>query len=450
MILAHVSDIHFRSWAGGSPWDVNVPLRTALERDLQSLASELGSFRAIVVTGDIAFSGEHSEYDLAQEWLNHLANLTGCLTQDVWVIPGNHDVDRSKVEASDLIKEFHREMRDCERASIGPLMHQRLADQAAGAVYLSPLDSYVAFATSYGCDISPKTPWWDCAIPFENGGFLRIRGLTSVLISDAMDDQDANRLMLGPAQVALSPLPQTITMTLSHHPLSWLRDEEEILEALDPVAEVQLWGHRHRQATRPMGGNVHLQAGAVHPARGETDWEPRYNLIRMEAPDDSGIATLDVFPRVWRRQSATFGADLNSLEGQVYERHILTLHYKTTPSSALRARDVTQEEMAVSLPVTPAGDPRRRLAFRFGTLPYQRKVTIARELHLLGEEARNLSDRELFELALAEAVAQDRLADLWEAVEGAHGDTAGANPFVDQSPCHPSQPHPPHEGGSNP
>jgi predicted phosphodiesterase len=436
LVLAHVSDIHFRQWAGGPPWDVNVPLRAALERDLESLATDLGPFRAIVATGDIAFSGKAPEYDQAQEWLGRLTALAGCRTEDVWVVPGNHDVDRSKVDSSDLVKEFHRGMRECDRLEIGGLLHHHLAeDEAGGAVYLSPLEAYVTFATPYQCDISPKKPWWECGIPFVDAdASLRIRGLTSVLISDSMDDQDGNRPMIGPAQVAIVPLPRTITMTLCHHPLSWLRDEDEVVESLGSTAEIQLWGHRHRQATRPIDGNVHLYAGAVHPARGETDWEPRYNVLRLHAPSPEGIARVDIFPRIWRRQTGSFGPDLNSLEGRLFEQHNITLHYRTAAPHHIKSperEDAKQETPAMSMEMSPPGDPRRRLGFRFGTLPYQRRLAIARDLGLLSDEARDLSDRDLFETALAEAVANGRLPDLWESVERAHGSTTEGNPFVE-------------------
>jgi hypothetical protein len=433
MILAHVSDIHFRQYAGGATWDVNVPLRVALERDLASLADQLGHFRGIVATGDIGFSGKSSEYDQATEWLADLTNIAGCAAEDVWVVPGNHDVDRDKVDSSDLIREFHRTMRQNPRDSIGDLLRRHLTDdEAAGGVYMSPLAAYVAFATPYGCDIDSQRPWWDCRIPFENASpGLRLRGLTSVLISDRLDDQDGNRPILGPAQVAMAPLPMTITMTLSHHPPSWLRDQDAVEEALRPVAEIQLWGHRHRQATRPIDGNVHLFAGAVHPARGEMDWEPRYNVLRLSMPNGDGTSNVDVFPRVWRRDSGHFGPDLNSLEGDIFRRHVVTLHSRIAEAlqapAAPRPADAEVEDMET--PMTPSGDPRRRLAFRFGTLPYQRRLAIARDLGLVSEDARGLSDRNLFEIVLAEAVAMGRLADLWEAIDAAHGQASGPNPF---------------------
>jgi predicted phosphodiesterase len=435
MVLAHVSDIHFRTMAGGDAWDTNLPLRTALERDLQSLTEKLGSFRAILATGDVGFSGQHDEYEDAGAWLAKLTELVGCLAQDVWVVPGNHDVDRSKVEASELIREFHRELRGCSRTSIGALLQQRLVeDEAAGSAYLSPLDAYVAFATPYQCDVAARRPWWECGLPFggvdNSSPALRIRGLTSVLVSDSLDDQGVNRPMLGPAQVSVFPLPNTVTMTLCHHPPSWLKDEEDVVESLTPAAEIQLWGHVHRQALRAIDGNVHLYAGAVHPSRGEMDWDPRYNVLVLGPPDSEGIASLEIYPRVWRRQTGKFGPDYNTLEGRESERHTLSLHYRTVRSTAESGTETEGEAKNMPLRMSPSGDPRRRLGFRYGTLPYQRRLAIARDLGLIGEDVRISTDRELFELVLAEAVVRDRLRDLWEATESAHGVSPNPNPFA--------------------
>ena len=88
-------------------------------------------------------------------------------------------------------------------------------------------------------------------------------------------------------------------MSLAHHPPSWLRDGDHVEELLSNRARLQLWGHRHSQRARYMDGNVHIYAGAVHPQRNELDWEPRYNIIRIEIEDGEAQATVTLDGRVW-------------------------------------------------------------------------------------------------------------------------------------------------------
>ena len=50
---------------------------------------------AIWLTGGVAFAGQAEEYDFAYRRLEEtLCPAAGCRIEDVFVIPGNHDVDR--------------------------------------------------------------------------------------------------------------------------------------------------------------------------------------------------------------------------------------------------------------------------------------------------------------------------------------------------------------------
>src|SRR4051794_40069279 len=113
LVLVHLSDIHFKHATAGGAWDLDRDLRDELEIDLRALMDRLGGAQAILVTGDIAFSGSTEEYEQASTWLETIVNIVGCRERDVWMVPGNHDVIRDTVKSSHSIQEFHQLLRTC-------------------------------------------------------------------------------------------------------------------------------------------------------------------------------------------------------------------------------------------------------------------------------------------------------------------------------------------------
>jgi 3',5'-cyclic AMP phosphodiesterase CpdA len=439
LILGHLSDIHLRVRVGGTTWDEDRDLRNELERDLAAMHQRLGPFTGLVVTGDIAFSGSTNEYDAATAWLSRLCGLVECPEENVWVVPGNHDVDRGVVDTSRTIKEFHQKLRICADVEIATLLYEYLAtDTAGGAAYLAPIEAYNSFASRFGCSVTPEVPYWDDTLPLGSTGYgLRLRGLTSTLISDRLDNSDGNKLVLGP-QATIERQAGLVTMTLCHHPISWMRDGDEISDRLRRRAEIQLWGHRHRYSVREFDGNLHLCAGAVQPDHNGTEFEPRYNVIRLELIDGGPQVTTEVWPRVWHKPEMKFGAD-RDLEGREFTSKIYTME---RPVLAAPAESPSQagipavlEEGAIvstsDLTVEPdrLPDMRRRLAYRFSSLAYQRRLAIARELDLVDDVSRSLPDQELFELVLQRASRTNLLASLWDCVERERGTSRDPNPF---------------------
>ena len=87
----HISDFHFR---GGDPYDRDVVLGALVKsvkwlRDNQDRRPDL-----IFATGDVANAGQASEYEVATRFFDDLLVATGLERRQLFVIPGNHDVDR--------------------------------------------------------------------------------------------------------------------------------------------------------------------------------------------------------------------------------------------------------------------------------------------------------------------------------------------------------------------
>lgn len=148
-----------------------------VEEDVTAL--RVGGATGVLVTGDIAFSGQRSEYQSAASWLLGLCRAIECPDENVWVVPGNHDVDR-KIADSKVTKTLHESI----RAKQGNALDMELAESSAMRIrqshcllhspstMTSPSASSARFqlpnltgsATS-SCPAEPSSDCEACAVP---------------------------------------------------------------------------------------------------------------------------------------------------------------------------------------------------------------------------------------------------------------------------------------------
>ena len=86
----HVSDFHIR---GGDPYDRDLVLR-ALIQSVKSYRERGRSPDLIFATGDLAYSGQAKEYEIATRFFDDLLEAASLEKRFLFVVPGNHDVDR--------------------------------------------------------------------------------------------------------------------------------------------------------------------------------------------------------------------------------------------------------------------------------------------------------------------------------------------------------------------
>ena len=280
LVLAHISDIHFRKPTPGS--DLYVPdddLRRELINDIGQFRATFGPFHGILITGDIAFSGDKDEYGRARSWIRELCKRTDCLEELVRTTSGNHDVIRSAVNKSSLLKEVHKALRTvaAEQKCEGTDARIRgyFADEAAPELLFNPLHEYNTFAKMSGCVFNSKQPYWEHNVILNDGSTLRIRGLNSALISSADDNRGDNKLVLGPMFSCLQREEGVEYLVMCHHPPQWLWDEDRINDYLNTRARVVLFGHKHVQRIKEETTAGHqvlrIHAGALNPDPGEPE-----------------------------------------------------------------------------------------------------------------------------------------------------------------------------------
>jgi predicted phosphodiesterase len=437
IVLVHLSDIHFTSSSGVSIHDLDADVRNELRIDAVSAAKDIGTVTGLLVTGDIAFSGSKVEYDHATEWLRGFCRAIGCPEENVWVVPGNHDVDRN-LATRKVTRTLHQTIRK-EGSDIDRELREIFSDSQSAAALLEPLTEYNTFAGRFGCSISAEKYYWERDLKLACGTVIRLRGLTSALVSNA--DDKRGDIVLGTAQANVARESGVLHVTLCHHPPDWLRDHDAVEDHLKSRVDIQLFGHKHSQRLDEINGKVRLVAGAMHPERGEREWIPNYNFLELSRRDNDRLG-LRIYPRCWSQQDTKFVALRNQDNGKDYREFFwpgfpVVVQPEKQSGGALEPRGTKVAASAVSPVKTtekdnnamPPPNHKRRLTYRFLTLPFRHQIAIAQSLNVLTDEDRALSDEALFRELFKRAAENELLAKLWEETEKCHADPATYNPF---------------------
>lgn len=445
LTFLHLSDIHFNK-RHLDYYDLDRDLRDQLERDVERFRDQVPSCAGILVTGDIAFAGRAEEYVAAQAWLKSLCQLAGCPEQNVWCVPGNHDVDRRFVLGSRLLQVTHKELREGGPANLDALMLAYLEEEAAAELLFKPFHGYNEFAALYRCATKPGRLYWQDDLELDDGSRLRIHGINSALISSHVDEVQPRQLVVGTIQARPREEAGVTYMTLCHHPPEWLLDYDTVSGSLNNRVRIQLYGHKHFQRIEQVNNALRLGAGAVHPSRTEKAWLPRYNWIslRTATGGPERLLHVEIYPRVWSEERTGFMADFNSCGG--LERCVFSLKLEPwrSPATSATAETGTPVRPSAPGPLTlgnatfdqarlpmDEASAARALTYRFLELPHVTRIQIAQQLGLYRDEDEGLLDADLLERIFQRARNVGCLQSLWSRVQERHGENGStANPYA--------------------
>jgi predicted phosphodiesterase len=410
--LLHISDIHYAGYEGA--WDYDHDLRAELLLDLERLLDG-ESLDGVLVGGDVTFRASTDEYLDASSWLKEVCDVGGCRHSSVWTVPGNHDIDWRRVEASAIVEEFHDALRLCEIGDIDGQLRRRLHDDENGDVLLGPLENYNTFALPFGCPSTRKQLAWTDVDNLSLGRYpIHLIGVNSALISDRKDPREvAEAMVLGRAQCQIERVANSIRIVLCHHPPGWVRDWDAVGPYLRSRAHVIFYGHEHTFAAKQEGsGVVEVFAGAVHPEREEV-WVPSYNVVELHL--DADTLGVRVLAREWDPDATRFSAgDSESYEFTIPMQPVAEGNGTGVDEDVSGDGDSTVEESEES----PGTSEHKDLFYRFLDLPRTTRLTIAAKLDLLGAEDRDLPDHELFPQLLRRAEEQNLIDQLAKEVLG--------------------------------
>jgi hypothetical protein len=275
VLIIHLSDIHLKDHS-------NVVLDRIgdLRRVLQSFMKE---FEAcfVVISGDLAFSGKMSEYELGFDLIalvdEAIRSVPTIATHDFLILPGNHDCDLSKDD------------RTRELVSRNLLAHPDECDDEMLRQCLKVQEDFEQFKT----------------LVFDSESQALSERLRSTRIFNISGEQivfdlyntawlsrnpESIGALLGPPDKLLNDRPAldgfSLRIALLHHPLHWIKPESSriLRGVLEDEADLILTGHEHAQS----------QYGrAPHDAEG-SDYIEGGVLQESKEPDISTFNTLEI------------------------------------------------------------------------------------------------------------------------------------------------------------
>jgi hypothetical protein len=355
----HLSDIHFGQEKGGR-LVTHTDVRERLLDDVRLLVSRLPQKKVdgIIVSGDVAFGGEKSQYKIAGAWLDRLAVIAGCEITDIQVVPGNHDINR------DLICRSSEMMLADIVANGEDRLDYFLELEKDREVFYGRFEDYRDFAEGYNCPLDPDGGTaGEKSIMIAPGRTLRFIGLNSALCCGKSDSKGT--LLLGARQRVLPRKPGEELVVICHHPLPWLRDSKEARQYVQSRARVFISGHEH--APQLKSGKIDegcdlldIASGATTPPVADDEFTFTYNLLEFGWDEEIDGLVVAVHPRVWSAANTAFEPNTTQFGAERIDYRLACPNFRSAPIPSSTSDSVNPREAGtgVSNPVVaPSQEP---------------------------------------------------------------------------------------------
>ncbi|WOH68866.1 metallophosphoesterase [Bradyrhizobium sp. BWA-3-5] len=426
--MVHLSDIHFGQEDKDGTFHHQEDVRNAVTRDCKVMRGKLGPANGILVTGDIAYAGKKAEYDRAGVWLDNICDIVGCERRAVHIIPGNHDVDRSKIDYG--VELLHKDLRKCSPDDVDSILAKILGNDPKGlsssaVSFFEKLAAYREFSNRYESDFqSERRPVCIKEIKFPTGHILRFFGMTSVQVCDANDAKGT--MILGSSQYIFKQEDNVEYVVMCHHPLPWFKDEANAQPRIITRGRVLLAGHEHQPRFRKvMEGNTEylmLDAGATTPPGSEQRSPFCYNWIEFdlsEANDNFSLG-VSVFPRKWIHGKAEFDTDRERTDGAESLRFSVPCRNYTKIAEAPAAETVSVTPVGVNEEEIAAMPDEERFArllyFFWRYLDWRQRYAVLTKVDVLPKGLERPMPQLVERSALSTARDRNKLAEVWDEV----------------------------------
>jgi predicted phosphodiesterase len=316
-IFVHVSDIHF-----GQEKDDRVHIHADVKQQLILDAREViskisgGIAKGILVTGDIANSGTSAEYKEAGKWLDELAANIGVENHCVQMVPGNHDLDRSKLSASG------KYLLDTIRAGGAKEFEEFMNNPIDRAALFARFEDYERFSVGYGCPLNSDGLYSsEMTIDIAPGRSIRFIRFNSALLCNGAERNEQPELIIGARQFTIPRTEGVENIVLVHHPLNWYKDQEHVQDYIRSRARIFISGHEHNP--KVLVENVEdgcdimmLAAGATVPYKSDQTYTFTYNIIEFDWDAEIDGLSVTMHPRAWNPRRTRFEDDNERLGGK--------------------------------------------------------------------------------------------------------------------------------------
>jgi len=215
--IVHFSDIHFRQ-AGN-------PIVDALDQVVRAVnsADAQVSLFLVVISGDIAFSGDFLEYEVARGFLKEFRDRLQALRPDAAIeyvtVPGNHDC---------AIPENETTLRKTLISGVIPSMQEEKQDGALLAEIAKAQANYNRFRSSIQ---SAETPWngiCEKVMISHKGRTIQLNLYNTALLSQVPEAQGQLYLPIKTFESQISlDLSTALSISVFHHSYLWLESSTQ-------------------------------------------------------------------------------------------------------------------------------------------------------------------------------------------------------------------------------
>ncbi len=262
--ILHLSDLHVS--AQGS-FDRSVVLDPLISRVAVDIKAGFKP-EIVVVTGDVANTGIKQEYELAKKFFDDLLTSLKLSQDKLFIVPGNHDVNRNKYRPNDV------PAYETMEALNGELENEEYrSDLFKGMVdYFSFIEKYYPHLKGSHERLIPFVT----VHPADGGKKIGLVGLNSAWMCRKLKDKetDKGKIAIGEYQIkiAMETLGKLgnadLAITIFHHPLDWLWGADYKICRNHFNNTITLTGHLHDSGcgySDDLYGSLHqFQAGGAY------------------------------------------------------------------------------------------------------------------------------------------------------------------------------------------
>lgn len=303
--IIHLSDFHFSK---ENESEIKTLLDSLIE-DINKLRDEYDIFpNYIVISGDIANKGVKSDYDFALKWLHKVMETFNISSDRVFMVPGNHDIDRKELLEFSQIKFI-------DQRSVNKFLESDGEKEALS----KKLNNFFNFINEFYGEKNPYSNNFYFSTSIKIGAYsMGVVGLNSAWFSGERRFNnivvDEKALVIGDIQAKLaydSVKDTDFCMSIIHHPFSWLADFSEglIKKIAMKSSDIILHGHIHSNSASeiitPDSSCIILSAGASFIE----NRDKRYSILTIDPKDLSYIIYLRRFSeegKFWATDTMTY------------------------------------------------------------------------------------------------------------------------------------------------
>jgi hypothetical protein len=291
ILILHLSDIHFFE-----PPRPNYVLEKCekIASAVRAYAPDAPSALLVMISGDVAFSGRKSEYEIAEQFFSRLLVNLGPVAPIVRIlcVPGNHDHD-------------FRDEQEVRRLVIDNLSLDSIDDSIVASA-TAPQEQYFVFEQKLtNSELGPWRLSQVCKIQVHDE-IVGIRLINSAWISRKKETQGS--LFFPASRIESKSVADcSVVVSVLHHPSNWfeLVNGKEVRRALENHSDIIVTGHEHDadQSRREYrsGASVEYIEGGVLQDSGDRG-NSSFNLIWVDTSEK--VQAVHTF--VWSRSDSLY------------------------------------------------------------------------------------------------------------------------------------------------